>query len=222
MAVRDTHWDEVYGRAVVTQVSWFQREPRCSLELVAESGIRPEEALVDVGAGASVLVDRLLDAGYRDVTALDLAADALAVARSRLGPRAGEVHWVTGDLLRWQPDRRYRLWHDRAVFHFLTEPAERDRYRTVLRRVVPPGGHIVIGTFAADGPTHCSGLPTARYAPDQLAAEFPGFEVVRHVREEHRTPGGSLQPFTWLLLVDRRRTGTGDPDRPTRSVRRFG
>lgn len=201
MALR-THWDDVYGRVAVTDVSWFQREPACSLELVTAAGPGPGDPVVDVGAGSSVLVDRLLEGGHRDVTVLDLAADALAVTRSRLASRADDVRWVTGDLLAWQPGRRYRLWHDRAVFHFLTNPDDRDRYRTVLRQALAPGGHVVIGTFAADGPTACSGLPTARYDPGELAAQFPDLRVLRTTREEHHTPAGRVQPFTWLLLAD--------------------
>ncbi|MDT3442622.1 class I SAM-dependent methyltransferase [Pseudofrankia sp. BMG5.37] len=197
------HWDDVYGRMVVTEVSWFQQEPASSLALVEAAGTGPRDAIVDVGAGASVLVDRLLDAGHTDVTVLDVAADALAETRSRFGPRAADVHWLTVDLLAWQPRRRYRLWHDRAVFHFLTDPADRDRYRAVLRQALAPGGHAVIGTFAADGPTACSGLPTARYSTDELAAQFPDLHVVHTSREEHRTPNGRVQPFTWLLLSDR-------------------
>jgi hypothetical protein len=149
-----------------------------------------------------VLVDRLLDQGYRDVSVLDLVDNALAASRARLGQRSGLVSWIVADLLSWRPQRRYRVWHDRAVFHFLTEEADRQRYRSVLRQAVEPGGHAVVGTFAEDGPTRCSGLPTARYSPDALAAEFPGYRVVRQLRQEHLTPSGGVQPFTWLVLAD--------------------
>ncbi|OHV31821.1 MULTISPECIES: class I SAM-dependent methyltransferase [Pseudofrankia] len=208
-----THWDDVYGRAVVTEVSWYQHEPASSLALVEATGVGPRDAVIDVGAGASVLVDRLLDAGHTDVTVLDVAADALAVTRSRLGPRAADVHWLTVDLLEWRPQRRYQLWHDRAVFHFLTDPADRDRYRAVLRQALAPGGHAIIGTFAADGPTACSGLPTARYSTDELAAQFPDLHVVRTSREQHHTPNGRTQPFTWLTLADHT-DGDGSADHP--------
>jgi hypothetical protein len=168
---------------------------------------------VDVGGGASVLVDRLLDAGYRDLTVLDVAAAALDRARTRLGSRAGRVTWLVADLLTWVPARRYRVWHDRAVFHFLTAAAARDRYREVLHHALVPGGHVAVGTFAADGPTSCSGLPTARYGPDELAAQVPGYRVVHRRREVHRTPSGGIQPFTWLLL----RAGAAENDRAARA-----
>jgi hypothetical protein len=128
--------------------------------------------------------------------------NALASARSRLGPRASLVTWILADLLSWQPDRRYQVWHDRAVFHFLTAPADRQQYRSILHRALAPDGHIVIGTFAADGPTRCSGLPTARYSASALAAELPGYRVLHQRREEHDTPSANVQPFTWLVLAD--------------------
>jgi len=203
-----SHWQGVYAGRAVTEVSWFEASADQSLALIGEAGLAPDDPVVDVGAGASVLVDQLLRAGYRDVTVLDIADSALAVSRDRLsrenlGADAARVDWATADLLSWQPARRYRLWHDRAVFHFLTEAADRDRYRKVLRQALAPGGRLVVGTFAADGPTRCSGLPTARYSAEELAAEFPGFTTIRSAREEHHTPGGAVQPFTWVLLADR-------------------
>lgn len=194
------HWDLVYGQTAVTQVSWFQAEPTVSLDLITAAALDPDDAVIDVGAGASTLVDRLLDRGFGDVTVLDVAGTAIEASQARLGARADRVHWVTADLLEWEPTRTYGLWHDRAVFHFLTEPAERERYRATLDRAVRPGGHVVVGAFAADGPTRCSGLPTARYDPESLSAEFAGYAVEERVREEHHTPSGYVQPFTWLLL----------------------
>jgi SAM-dependent methyltransferase len=194
------HWHEVYAHGPVTEFSWFQEHPATSIELIRATGARPDSPIVDVGGGASRLVDRLLDEGYRDVTVLDVADNALASARSRLDGRAGQVSWIVADLLSWQPDRRYEVWHDRAVFHFLTHAADRRVYRWVLNRALTPAGHIVIGTFAADGPTRCSGLPTARYSAGSLAAEFPGYRVLHQRREEHVTPAGTVQPFSWLVL----------------------
>jgi hypothetical protein len=137
------------------------------------------------------------------LTVLDFAAEALAVSRDRLGIDGDRVDWIVADLLTWQPARRYQLWHDRAVFHFLTDPADRDRYRQVLHRALAPGGHVVIGTFADDGPTQCSGLPTARYSFDELAAQFPGLDVVNTVMDEHHTPAGGVQPLNWMLFAER-------------------
>lgn len=142
----------------------------------------------------------LLDRGLRDLTVLDIAETALTAARTRLGDRANAVAWITTDLLSWEPARRYDIWHDRAVFHFLTDPADRDRYRRTLADGLADGGHVVVGTFAEDGPQSCSGLRVARYSPEQLAEQVPEFDVVEAAREQHQTPWASVQPFTWLLL----------------------
>lgn len=197
------HWDAVYGSKRADEVSWFQTDPSVSLELIAAAGISPEQALIDVGGGASVLVDRLVERGFTALAVLDLAETALAVARRRLGAGDPGVDWIAADLLAWTPTRRYRLWHDRAVFHFLTSPADRERYRQVLDAALADDGCVVVGTFAADGPEQCSGLPTARYDAAELADQFPGLRVVQRRREEHRTPWDSVQPFTWLLLARR-------------------
>ena len=193
------HWDDVYDRVGADRVSWYQTGAAVSAGFIAAAGL--VRSVVDIGGGASVLVDELLDSGVEDVTVLDLSARALDVARQRIGSRGDAVRWVNQDVRSWQPARRFDVWHDRAVFHFLTEPADRDAYRSVLREALEPHGHVVIGTFAADGPTHCSGLPVARYAPAELAAQFPGMRTVEERRVEHRTPGGVTQPFTWLLLA---------------------
>ena len=192
------HWSGVYGTRAVDEVSWYQAVPTVSLELIAEAGVTYESAVIDVGGGASSLAENLLRRGYRDLTVLDVSAAALAAARDHLGKRASEVRWIEADLLQWKPERPYDLWHDRAVFHFLTGRVERERYLATLRAALAPTA--VVGTFAADGPDQCSGLPTSRYDPDRLAAEFPGFELLTSRREEHHTPAGGLQPFTWTLL----------------------
>jgi trans-aconitate methyltransferase len=193
------YWNDVYDRAGVDRVSWFQTDAAVSVSMIAAAG--PIRSVVDIGGGASVLVDELLARGIEDVTVLDLSAHALRAAEQRLGRAAGGVQWVSQDVRSWVPGRRYDLWHDRAVFHFLTEPADRDGYRAALRQALDPGGHVVIGTFAADGPTHCSGLPVARYDPATLAAQFPELRIVDTRRVEHVTPGGVSQPFTWLRLA---------------------
>lgn len=192
------HWSDVYGSRAADEVSWYQAVPAVSLDLIAEAGVTDESAIIDVGGGASSLAENLLRRGHRDLTVLDVSAAALAVARDHLGERAGLIRWIEADLLQWQPDRPYDLWHDRAVFHFLTGRAERELYLATLRAA--RAWAVVVGTFAADGPDRCSGLPTTRYDPDRLAAEFPGFELLTSRREEHHTPAGVLQPFTWTLL----------------------
>ncbi|MBV1851808.1 class I SAM-dependent methyltransferase [Catellatospora tritici] len=194
------HWQAVYDRTEPRSVSWYQDEPATSLRLLSAAGTRPGSSVIDVGGGASTLVDALLERGVTDVTVLDVAESALGVARRRLGDRAGVAHWMARDLLTWSPLRRYGVWHDRAVFHFLTAPADRDRYRRVLEAALAPHGQAVLGVFAPDGPQTCSGLPVARYDAQELAAQFPGFQVEQVEREEHHTPAGHVQPFTWLRL----------------------
>jgi 2-polyprenyl-3-methyl-5-hydroxy-6-metoxy-1,4-benzoquinol methylase len=194
------HWESVYATKPLDQVSWHQQCAATSVRLVT-GATDPTASVIDVGAGASPLVEDLLRAGYRAVTVLDVSEHALAVVRARLGDRGG-VTYVVADLLAWSPDRTYDVWHDRAVFHFLTDPADRDRYIAIATRAVTPGGVLVLGTFAADGPTSCSGLPTARYDADSLAALFAGsFTLRSSERQEHRTPGGAGQAFTWVVLV---------------------
>ena len=191
------HWDHVYATKPLDQVSWHQQQAATSLRLITDA-TDPTATVVDVGAGASPLADGLLRAGYRDVTALDVSSHALAALRARLG--AG-ITYVATDLLTWQPGRSYDVWHDRAVFHFLTDAADRDRYVATATGTVTPGGLLVLATFAADGPDSCSGLPTARYDADSLADLFgDAFAPERTEREEHRTPGGADQPFTWVVL----------------------
>jgi len=195
---RATHWDAAYSSRGVEGVSWFQSTPTVSLELIGRLGVEASAAVVDVGGGASSLVDQLVAAGFADVTVLDVSEVALDVGRRRLGDRPG-VSWLHQDVLVWQPDRRFGLWHDRAVFHFLTEEADRVRYLSTLAAAVGPNAGIVLATFAPDGPEYCSGLPVVRYSAEALAAVLGNrFTVVASRREVHTTPGGVAQPFTWV------------------------
>ncbi len=200
------HWDRIYRQRGPSEVSWYQREPQVSLALLDGLGVTPDEAVVDVGGGASTLAACLLDRGFRDVTVIDLSDVALAEARGAMGERAGAVHWLQQDVLTWRPERRYRVWHDRAVFHFLVDEERRRTYLATVRASLANGGAVVMGAFAADGPEQCSGLPVRRYDPDDLAEAFgPDFCVLDVRREEHHTPGGGLQPFTWIAMrYDRR------------------
>lgn len=198
------HWQAVYGGRSHLQTSWHQDEPQPSLDLIASLSLPLDAAVVDVGGGASVLVDRLVAAGHEHVTVLDLAADALGASRTRLGDAAARIDWVEADIRAWRPDRSYGLWHDRAVLHFLTAQSDRDAYRATLLHALAPDGILIIGTFAEDGPSQCSGLPVCRYDSAALTAEFAGdFDVLSTHRHEHLTPAGHVQPFTWL--VGRRR-----------------
>ncbi|WP_370364925.1 trans-aconitate 2-methyltransferase [Catenulispora sp. GP43] len=181
------HWDEVYIKKGREDVSWFQTDPRMSLELIRECGLSLAAAIVDVGGGASVLGSRLLADGFSDVTVLDIAESALAVARDELGFTGSTI---AADVREWRPEHRYQLWHDRAVFHFLTAEEDRAAYRRTVDAAVEPDGWVAVGTFATDGPEQCSGLPTARYDADTLAAEFSGWDVVDARNEEHTAPRG--------------------------------
>ena len=166
--------------------------------MIFASGISRGAAIVDIGGGASVLANALLSAGFLDISVLDIAASALDVAKARLGPRARDVRWIVADILAWTPSRAYDLWHDRALFHFLTDKEDRVRYRTVLEKALQPGGTAILAAFAEDGPEKCSGLPVQRWSASSLADELgSSFQLAQHFREEHVTPWGSVQAFTW-------------------------
>lgn len=193
------YWDDVYSTRQITDVSWFQREPTVSLRLiVAHSTI--DDSVVDVGAGESFLVDRLLGLGYSNLTLLDASGVALDEVARRVGPVVG-LQMVVGDVLEWVPLRRYDLWHDRAVFHFLTDGHSRERYVEVAADALAPGGTLILGVFAEDGPPQCSGLDVSRYSPARLESVFADtFSMESHEREEHVTPSGGRQSFTWVTL----------------------
>lgn len=195
------HWDGRYTENGEQGVSWYQEVPRVTLELLDELAIAPGRSVIDVGGGASVVADHLLRRGHTDVTVLDLSEVALETARHRLGAGATRVSWLRHDVCDWQPERTWDVWHDRAVLHFLTSEAQRAAYVATLRRGTASGATVIAATFAPDGPERCSGLPVRRYGPDDLAAVFgDGFETVAVRREEHHTPWGAVQPFTWVAL----------------------
>ena len=197
---RSAFWEGVHDSKDVDGVSWWQSVPELSLGLVDETGLGLDEAIIDVGAGWSTLIDHLVERGYRDLTAIDLSATALQTVRDRIGAAGEHVVLEVADVLDFNPGKQFALWHDRAVFHFLTELDERDDYRLSLERCLRPGGYVVVATFGPDGPLTCSGLPIVRYTHDELTAEFPGFELVSTSGEEHVTPWGSTQQFTAILL----------------------
>ncbi|MEJ8850216.1 class I SAM-dependent methyltransferase [Variovorax rhizosphaerae] len=194
-----SHWDRVYTTRSSQEVSWFQPHAQQSLDLIRRvSGDRPSH-VIDVGGGASTLVDDLLQLDRFDVSVLDISSAALDVARQRLGASASRVHWLVGDITRATlPAKAFDIWHDRAVFHFLIDPAQREAYVSQVRRAVRPGGHVIVAAFGPDGPPQCSGLPVMRYAPGALHAEFGGaFELLEHMTEFHHTPGGAIQQFVY-------------------------
>lgn len=199
---RKEHWNTVYAEKNTDEVSWYQDHPRLSLELIHRSGIEDTAAIIDVGAGASILVDDLLAEGYSDLTVLDISPAALQEAQTRLGDASPRVQWLEADILETElPENGYELWHDRAVFHFLTSPRDRRAYADAVRHAVKPGGFLIVATFAEDGPTECSGLPVMRYRPEELQAEFgDAFALVDQAREEHQTPAGRIQSFVYCLF----------------------
>jgi SAM-dependent methyltransferase len=198
MNEKTAHWNNVYGKRAANEVSWFQAEASASLALIGSCNLKPSSAVLDVGAGASTLVDGLLSRGFTDVTLLDISESAFEETRQRISPNVG-VHYVVADITAWKPQRAFSLWHDRAVFHFLTDERDRAAYRSALADAVPTGHHAIIATFHADGPERCSGLPVRRYSAEALAAEFEGMlRPVEERREQHRTPSGSEQSFVYV------------------------
>jgi trans-aconitate methyltransferase len=199
-ASRGRHWDDRYERFGAEHVGWFQARPEMSLDLIDELGIDPSTPVIDIGGGASSLVDELLARGFGDVTVLDASGAALEIARRRL-TNPDDVIWLRTDVLSWTPTRRWGLWHDRAVFHFLTEPADRADYLHRLAEGLAPTGAFIIATFAPEGPDRCSGLPVCRYDAETLnetiTAAVLGATIVATRAELHITPSGTTQPFTW-------------------------
>jgi SAM-dependent methyltransferase len=195
------HWENVYANRAIDAVSWYQAHAERSVDLIRKLVIAKDDPIIDVGGGASVLVDDLLAEHYADLTVLDLSGAALAAARARLGAVTTPVRWIEGDVTTAAlPQARYALWHDRAVFHFLTTPEQREAYVRQVLHAVRPGGHVIVATFAEDGPTECSGLPVVRYDAEHLHGEFGApFELLGHEREEHVTPAGRVQSFLYCF-----------------------
>lgn len=194
---RAGHWDDRYESIGAASVSWFEETPAVSLRLLDELGVTAQDSVIDVGGGASRLVDHLVERGHRELAVLDVSAVALRETRDRLGDPLG-VEWIENDLLVWEPSRRWSVWHDRAVLHFLVDDGDRSRYVDLLRRALEPGGAFVIGVFAEDGPTECSGLPVRRTTAAELVDLVGDVEIVTQLRHVHHTPGGTDQPFNWL------------------------
>jgi SAM-dependent methyltransferase len=200
-AVTVDHWERIYTTRASDAVGWFEADPTTSRQLIADAMAHGARSVIDIGGGASRLVDHLLDLGLERIAVLDIAASGLAVAQERLGPRAGEVEWIVGDVTAMPDLGRFDVWHDRAVFHFLLEPEPRHRYAELARQTVRPGGHAIVATFASDGPERCSGLPVCRYEPEALAHECgPAFRLTGAVRHLHYTPTGFPQSFQYATF----------------------
>jgi SAM-dependent methyltransferase len=204
MTSRRDHWDTVYAGKPETAVSWYQPHAERSLQLIRAAPGGRDAAVIDVGGGASTLVDDLLADGYRDVTVLDISESALSRAKARLGARAGDVGWIVADITNWAPPRTWTVWHDRAVFHFLTEKGQQDAYIAALKSATDRGATVIVATFALDGPERCSGLPVQRYDAATLMVRLGNdFRLVSASTERHVTPGGVEQRFAYSVLERR-------------------
>ena len=193
---RQAHWENVYATKDEHTVSWFQERPDISLDLIWATGVKTSASIIDIGGGASRLVDALIDEGFEAITVLDLSEKALTTSKARLGARGAHVQWVVADITTWEPPQSYDVWHDRAALHFLTDPKDRAAYAERVSRAVRPGGHVIIGTFALDGSERCSGLPIVRYDAASLGKILgPSFELIGSKRHEHHTPAGAIQRF---------------------------
>jgi SAM-dependent methyltransferase len=197
---RQAHWDQIYETRAGNELSWFQEHPAISLDLIRATGAKPGAAIIDIGGGASRLVDALLDEGFC-ASVLDLSESALAAAKARLGPRSAKVAWIAADVAAWEPSETYDLWHDRAAFHFLIEAAGRHAYAERVAKSMRPGGHVIVGTFASDGPQSCSGLPVLRHDAASIGAVLgKRFALVETRRHDHVTPAGRTQRFQFSLF----------------------
>ena len=195
---RKAHWENVYATKESATVSWYQPVPEKSLELIRSTDVALQDAILDVGGGASTLVDNLLNAGFQDVSVLDIASSAFKQAHSRLGATANLVTCIETDATEFEPSRPYAVWHDRAVFHFLVDAADRDRYLDALRGALQPRGHFLLATFGEEGPTRCSGLEVQRYSVEMLKELLePEYRLCMYEIEEHRTPLGAPQEFLY-------------------------
>lgn len=195
------HWQQVYVEREPDEVSWYEPVPETSLAMIDLAGLPPDAPILDVGGGASRLAAELLRAGHSDVTVVDISAAALERAKAGLGEPPERVTWVEADIRGHDFGRQYDLWHDRAVFHFMVQPADRDEYLAVLQRTLRPQGHLVVAAFGPDGPSRCSGLPVRRYGPEEIAQMLGAkFELLSSRLEEHQTPSGRRQQFLYALL----------------------
>jgi len=202
---RKTHWEDVYRTTAFDELGWHQAHPTMSLNLIESTGVQKTGNLIDVGGGDSALVDHLLDHGFEHVTVLDISSAALERAKDRLGDRAHLVTWIESDITEFRSSKTYEVWHDRAVFHFLTEAEDREKYRETMNKVVSAQGHVIIATFAYEAPPTCSGLPVVRYSPQFLALAIENdFDLVESFEELHHTPGGNKQPFIYCRFTRRK------------------
>jgi ubiquinone/menaquinone biosynthesis C-methylase UbiE len=202
---RKTHWEDVYRTTAADELGWNQAHPTMSLSLIESTGVQKTGNFIDVGGGDSTLVDHLLDQGFKQITVLDISSFALERAKARLGDRAHLVTWIESDITDFRSSQKYDVWHDRALFHFLTDGEDREKYLETMNKVVSAQGHVIIATFGYEAPSTCSGLPVVRYSPEFLtAAVGKDYEFIESFEELHSTPGGNKQPFIYCRLTRRR------------------
>ena len=199
---RKSHWEEIYSDKSPLEVSWYQKEPVISLQLIESAGIPKEAAIIDIGGGASILVDHLVECGYKHLAVLDISGNALTHAKKRLASVADNIEWFEADITTFQAPHQFDLWHDRAVFHFLTDDNDRRRYVKILKQTLNPGGHLIMAAFAIGGPTKCSGLDIVQYDANKLLTELgSGFSLVEEKTEIHVTPANKKQQFAYFRFV---------------------
>ena len=199
---RKSHWEEIYSGKSPLEVSWYQKEPVLSLQFIENTGISTDASIIDIGGGASILVDHLNERGYKHLAVLDISGNALAFAKKRFATTANDIEWFEADITTFQSPHQFDLWHDRAVFHVLTAANDRKRYVTTLKQTLKPGGHLIMAAFAIGGPTKCSGLDIVQYDASTLLAELgEGFTLVEENAEVHVTPTGKEQQFAYFRFV---------------------
>ncbi len=196
---KKTHWETVYETKSDRQVSWFREHLDNSLRMILDTKVGREATIIDVGGGSSTLADDLLEHGFADISVLDISAKALEKSKVRLGDRAAQIEWIEADITQVSlPENHYDVWHDRAVFHFLTETEDRKKYVELVLRSLKVGGHIIVASFGENGPNKCSGLDVVRYSPEKMHDEFGGgFKLVKSLNENHETPFGTTQEFVY-------------------------
>lgn len=199
---KQAHWENVYQTKVRDEVSWFCEHLDTSLKLITGTGVSMDAAIIDVGGGNSNLVDDLLKRGFTDVSVLDISSKAIADSKERLGGKAQAVDWFVADITDIElPTKHFDVWHDRAVFHFLTGTDDRRKYVDLIKHSLKPGGHLIIASFSLDGPQKCSGLEVIRYSPESMLDEFgSGFTLVKSLSETHNTPFGTTQEFVYCYI----------------------
>lgn len=198
---RKSHWNNIYEIKQTDEVSWYQADPTISLDLIDSCGIKASDSIIDVGAGSSLLVDRLLQSGFERLTVLDISGSALSNSQQRLEALADKVEWIENDATRFHSESKFDLWHDRAVFHFLTDENDRKKYISTIESVLNPAGYVIIATFAVGGPEKCSGLPIVQYDAAKITAELCNkFDLIEERFEEHLTPAGKVQKFSYFLF----------------------